>query len=345
MCYTDFVPLETFGLENPANSDGRAKRIALVGPTASGKTAVGILLAQRLDAEIISADSMQVYRRMDIGTAKPTPLEQRQVVFHAIDLVDPDQEWTLADYQRLGECVCGEIEARHRVPLIVGGTGLYVRALTTRLDIPAAPPDEALRAHWRGFALEYGNSALLAEVARIDPETAVRLHLNDIGRQIRALEVFAATGQTLTELHAENRANQSLEQPLLFGLHFADRETLYRRIDTRVEEMLAGEFLAEVSSLLASGYDACLKPLQALGYRQLTAFLAGECKLETAVAEIKQETRRFAKRQMIWFRGDKRIHWVAADDRSPEQIADEIYESLRIAGSSLQANEEGDRNI
>ena len=306
-------------------SEGLEKRIALVGPTASGKTAVGILLAQRMNAEIVSADSMQVYRRMNIGTAKPTPPEQRQAVFHGIDAADPDQDWTLADYQRLGEAVCEDITARGRVPLLVGGTGLYVRALTTRLDIPTAPPDEALRARWRGFAQVNGNPALLAEVARVDPDTAVRLHVNDIGRQIRALEVFAATGRTLTDLHRENQYRLSANNPLVFGLHFADRETLYARIVARVAQMLTEGFLDEVRGLLDCGYTPSLKSMRSLGYRHMTAFLAGEWGLEAAVAEMIQDTRRFAKRQLIWFRGDKRVQWIAADGKSNDQLADEIW--------------------
>lgn len=313
------------------------KRIALVGPTASGKTAVGILLAQRLNAEIVSADSMQVYRQMDIGTAKPTPDEQRQAVFHALDVANPDQEWTLADFQRLGEAACERIAERRHIPLIVGGTGLYVRALTTRLDIPAAPPDEDFRARWRGFAQEHGNEALQAEVARIDPATAARLHVNDIGRQIRALEVFAATGRTLTDLHAENQANQSTDQPLLYGLHFADREKLYERIDSRVDAMIAAGFLSEVRHLRECGYSAALKPMQALGYKQLNTFLAGDMSWDAAVAEMKQETRRFSKRQLIWFRGDKRVRWIDADDRTPEELADEI--SRKITSDHEEDNE------
>lgn len=307
---------------------GLAERIALVGPTASGKTVVGIHLAARLGAEIVSADSMQVYRQMDIGTAKPTLDEQQAAVFHAINVADPDQEWTLADYQRLGDAACWGIAARGQMPLIVGGTGLYVRALTTRLDIPIAPPNEAFRARWREFAATSGNAALLAEVARIDPDTAARLHVNDIGRQIRALEVYSATGQTLTQLHAENRARQSEEAPLLFGLAFTDRERLYERIDSRVDQMLDAGLLDEVRGLRERGYSAALKPMQSLGYRHMTAFLAGETDWEAAVATMKQDTRRFAKRQMIWFRGDKRVHWVAADGKSAEQLADEIFEFI-----------------
>lgn len=308
---------------------GLEDRIALVGPTASGKTAVGIHLAARLGAEIVSADSMQVYRQMDIGTAKPTLDEQRAAVFHAINVADPDQDWTLADYQRLGDAACQDIAVRGHVPLIVGGTGLYVRALTTRLDIPVAPPDEAVRAKWREFAETNGNAALLAEVARVDPDTAARLHVNDIGRQIRALEVYSATGQTLTELHAENRARQSGESPLLFGLAFTDRERLYERIDSRVDQMLRDGLPGEVRGLLERGYSAALKPMQSLGYRHMTAFLSGEMNWEASVAAMKQDTRRFAKRQMIWFRGGKHVQWVTADGKSAEQLTDEIYQYIK----------------
>jgi tRNA dimethylallyltransferase len=307
---------------------GLADRIALVGPTASGKTAVGIELARRLGAEIISADSVQVYRYLDIGTAKPTGAEQARAVFHALDVTDPDQDWTLADFQGLGERLCAEIAARGNVPLIVGGTGLYVRALTTRLDLPAVPPDEDLRARWREFARAEGNAALLSALARVDPETAARLHVNDVGRQIRALEVFALSGKTLTELHAENRARQVGDAPRLFGLSFEDRGALYARIDTRVDQMLADGLLDEVRALLARGYSAGLKPMASLGYRQMNAFLAGGCGWEAAVAAMKQETRRFARRQMIWFRADARIRWVEAGDRPPTDIADEIRREI-----------------
>ncbi len=307
---------------------GLADRIALVGPTASGKTAVGIALAQRLGAEIISADSVQVYRHLDIGTAKPDGQERAQAVFHALDVADPDEDWTLADFQRLGERLCPEIAARGNVPLIVGGTGLYVRALTTHLDLPAVPPDEAFRARRREFARVEGNAALLDALARVDPETAARLHVNDVGRQIRALEVHASLGKTLTELHTENRARQVGDAPRLFGLSFENRDALYARIDARVDQMLAGGLLDEVRALLARGYSAGLKPMASLGYRQMVAFLAGECGWEAAVAAMKQETRRFARRQMIWFRADARIRWVEAGDRPPADIADEIQRQI-----------------
>ena len=314
---------------------GLTDRVALVGPTAAGKTAVGILLAGRLGAEIVSADSMQVYRRMDIGTAKPTAEEQRQAVFHAVDVADPNDEWTLADFQELGNRACADIAGRGRVPLLVGGTGLYVRALTTLLDIPAAPPNEVLRQQWREFAETNGNAALLAEVARMDSETAARLHVNDVGRQIRALEVYAATGRTLTELHAGNRARQAAAgSPRLFGLRFDDRERLNERIHLRVDQMLADGFLGEVQHLLDAGYAAELKPMQALGYRHLAAFLRGDCDWNTAVETMKQDTRRFAKRQMIWFRGDPRVQWLDADGRDAESLADQIAELISGAAET-----------
>lgn len=313
---------------------GLTDRIALVGPTAAGKTAVGILLAGRIGAEIVSADSMQVYRRMDIGTAKPTAAEQSRAAFHGVDVADPDDEWTLADFQALGDRACADSAGRGHVPLIVGGTGLYVRALTTLLDIPAAPPNEALRQQWREFAETNGNSALWAEVARSDPETAVRLHVNDIGRQIRALEVYAATGRTLTELHSDNRAKQAAAgSPRLFGLR-ANRERLNERINLRVDQMIADGFLGEVQSLLDAGYAADLKPMQALGYRHLTAFLRGDCDWSAAVETLKQDTRRFAKRQMIWFRGDPRVQWLDTDGQDAESLTDQIAELISRAAQT-----------
>ncbi len=315
-------------------------RVALVGPTASGKTAVGVLLAQRLGAEIVSADSMQVYRRMDIGTAKPTAAEQSQATFHAINVANPDDEWTLADFQQLGDRACYETAPRGRIPLLVGGTGLYMRALTTRLDIPAVPPDDALREKWREFAETHGNARLLAEVAQIDPDAAARLHVNDIGRQVRALEVYAATGRTLTALHAENqaiqsKANQSGEYPQMFGLRFSDRNLLYQRIETRVDQMLSDGLLAEVQSLLDAGYSANLKPMQSLGYRHMTAFLAGETNWDTAIETLKQDTRRFAKRQMIWFRADPRVQWLDADGQTAEQLAEAIFSLTQKAAQTI----------
>lgn len=305
------------------------RRVALVGPTAVGKTAVGVALAQILGAEIVSADSMQVYRHMDIGTAKPTPAERAQAVFHGVDVVEPDQEWTLADFQRLGEAACAQIARRGRVPLIVGGTGLYVRALTTRLDIPETPPNEEFRARWQQIATERGNEFVQNELRRVDPVSAARIHVNDVKRLIRALEVREATGVPLSEWHRRNQAETSRLNVRLFGLNFVDRRRLYQRIENRVDGMLTAGMLDEVRGLLARGYERDLRPMQSLGYRQISTFLAGELGWEDAVAQTKQETRHFARRQLIWFRADRRIHWLDADGKTVEELAGEVAVRLQ----------------
>ena len=204
-----------------------------------------------------------------------------------------------------------EIAARGRLPLIVGGTGLYVRALTTRLDIPNVSPDEAFRARWRALAETEGNAALQAELARVDPAAAARIHGNDVCRMVRALEVHAATGVPLSEWHARNRAQGLRPRCPAVRPELCRPRPLYARIDARVDPMLADGFLDEVRGLLQAGYGRDLKPMQSLGYRHLAAFLAGEWDWETAVAELKRDTRRFAKRQLIWFRADPRIRWLA----------------------------------
>jgi tRNA dimethylallyltransferase len=315
MCYTSPVSRQ---------EESKPPRIALVGPTASGKTAVGVALAEILNTEIVSADSMQVYRRMDIGTAKPTAKERAQVQFHAVDVAEPDDDWTLADFQRLGEAVCDALETSDRPPLIVGGTGLYVRALTTNLDIPRTPPNEAFRERWRVLAEAHGSEFVRQALARVDLEAAQRIHVNDLKRQIRALEVYESTGVSLSEWHARNQAQEERRNVRLFGLDFADRRRLYAHIEARVDQMFANGFLDEVRGLLAAGYKRTLKPMQSLGYRQLTAFLDGEVAWEDAREQTKRETRHFARRQLIWFRGDARIHWLEAADKTPHQLAEEI---------------------
>ncbi len=315
---------------------GGVPRVAIVGPTASGKTAVGIALARIWGTEIVSADSMQVYQSMDIGTAKPTPAEQMQAKFHAIDVAAPDAPWTLADFQALGNTACDALAAQGRVPLVVGGTGLYVRALTTILDIPLTPPDAEFRAHWRALATEHGTAFVQRALSLADPQAAARIHVNDLGRLVRALEVFHATGVPLSEWHARNQAKTDRMNVTLFGLGFADRRGLYERIERRVDRMLADGLADEVRGLLAMGYGADLKPMQSLGYRQMAAMLAGEITETDAVDEIKRETRHFARRQLIWFRADPRIRWLEAGDQSAEKLAQEIASAL---GSDAQTTQ------
>lgn len=306
-------------------------KVALVGPTAAGKTAVGILLAQRFDAEIISADSVQVYRKLDIGTAKPTAEEQAAARFHLVDIIDPDRDWTLADMQEAASTAEADILSRGRRPLIVGGTGLYVRALTTQLDIPTVPPNEAFREQWRVLAEEHGNEYVHAELAKVDPPAAARIHVNDIKRAIRAMEVFAGTGTTLSALHAKNREEAADEPSLIIGLNYVDRRILYSRIEERVDIMIEQGLEAEVRDLLSAGYTADLKSMQSLGYRHMCEYLVGNMSLAESVDLLKRDTRHFARRQLIWFRGDNRVQWVFMDGKSYEEIADEIAETISKA--------------
>jgi len=303
-------------------------RIAIVGPTAAGKTAVGLALAQTLGTEIVSADSVQVYRGMDIGAAKPTPAEQERVRFHGVDVAAPDQEWTLADYQSLGESACQSLAAQGRPALVVGGTGLYVRALTTTLNIPQTPPDTAFRAQWQEAARAQGTAFVQAQLAQVDPEAAARIHVNDLGRLVRALEVFHATGVPLSEWHRRDREQTAKLNVRVFGIHYADRRLLYERIDARVHQMLADGLVDEVRALLTAGYGRSLKPMQSLGYRHMASFLAGEIGYTDAVDAMKRDTRHFARRQLIWFRADARTHWLDAGTLAPTQMADFIADAL-----------------
>ncbi len=317
-------------------------RVAIVGPTASGKTEVGIALARSLGTEIVSADSMQVYRGMDIGTAKPTAREQAQAVFHAINVARPDAAWTLADFQNLGSRACDDLADQGRVPLIVGGTGLYVRALTTTLDIPPMPPDEDFRARWRAVAGEQGTAFVQGELARVDPQAAARIHVNDLGRLVRALEVFHATGTPLSEWHARNKAKNEHANVLLFGLDFADRRELYARIEARVDGMIAGGLADEVRDLLADGYGPDLKPMRSLGYRQMAAMLAGETSQAQSRDDIKRETRHFARRQLIWFRADPRIRWLEAGGQSAEALAQQMASALHAHFQTTHKDRQSD---
>jgi len=261
---------------------------------------------------------------MDIGTAKPTSEEQASAVFHLIDVVDPNESWTLSDFQREGTAKCEEITARRHLPLIVGGTGLYSRALTQDLRIPITPPNPDLRDHWQTICDEAGTASLYAEVVKIDPEAAARIHVNDAKRLIRALEVYECQGRTISDLHAENKAQAEQYNVALFGLNYANRDLLYDRINERVDLMMQQGFLEEVERLLAMGYGSDLNPMQSLGYRHLTKVITGEATLAEAVDLLKRDTRHFARRQLIWFRADPRIHWIEMDNLTTEDAADRI---------------------
>ncbi|MDW8099057.1 MAG: tRNA (adenosine(37)-N6)-dimethylallyltransferase MiaA [Anaerolineae bacterium] len=291
--------------------------VAIIGPTAVGKTALSIELALAINGEIVSADSRQIYRYMDIGTAKPTPAERARVPHHLLDVVDPDQPMTLAEYQRLAYAAIEDIHRRGRVPLLVGGTGLYVRAVLEGLRIPEVPPDPKLRARLEAEARALGAEALHARLAALDPVAAARVDPRNVRRVIRALEVCLHAGRPISELQ---EAAPPPYRILRIGLTRPRRE-LYARIDARVDAMIAAGLMEEVRSLLARGYGPELPAMSGLGYRQICRYLAGEQTLEEAIREIKRKTRRFVHQQQTWFRpDDPRIHWFDLSQTPYEAI-------------------------
>lgn len=300
----------------------------IVGPTASGKTAASIALAKKLDAEIVSADSIQVYRGMDIGSAKPTMEERQGIPHHLMDAVDIDSpRFSVAEYRRMAEEAIEDIINRGKYPLIVGGTGLYVNSLIYPLNFTTVASDEKLRA--KLAALEQAQKgAVYALLKKEDPKAAERLHPNDTKRIIRALEVVRLTGKPIDDHGGDfaNSANAEIPyQPTIIGLTMP-REALYERINLRVDIMLEQGLLDEAKAIYDAGYDASLPALQGLGYKQLFKYFGGEYTLEQTIDAIKLETRRFAKRQLTWFRRDKRIIWFDISDYpDKDALNDAIY--------------------
>ena len=281
--------------------------IAIVGPTAAGKTALSIDLAETLGGEIVSADSRQIYRGMDIGTAKASPEERAAVPHHLLDVVDPDQVLTLAEYQRLAYAAIDAILDRGRLPFLVGGTGQYVHAVLEGWRIPEVPPDAAVRAALEAEAASQGAAALHARLARLDPAAAERIDYRNVRRVIRALEVCTIAGRPISELQTKSPPPYRVVQ---IGVT-RPRPELYAAIDARVDRMIAAGLVDEVRGLAAAGYGWELPAMTGLGYRQIGGYLRGECRLEEAIAAVKQGTRRFVQQQYNWFGlSDPAIRWV-----------------------------------
>ena len=286
----------------------KPKLLCLLGPTAVGKTEISIQLAQRLKAEIVSVDSRQIYRQMDIGTAKPTLEEQQAVQHHLIDCVDITQPFSVADYQALADNAIIDIQNRGKQVLLVGGAGLYFRAIVDGLfEGPGA--DVSLRKRLEQEAAQQGVDTLHNRLRACDPESAERIHPNNLTRVIRALEVYELTGIPMSE-HQQQWQPENQRYPFLAFNLTMPREQLYQRIEQRVDKMLENGLIAEVESLLAAGYPRDTCALQSFGYKELIAYLDGKCTYLEAIDQLKQNTRRFAKRQLTWFRKDKRIEWV-----------------------------------
>lgn len=294
--------------------------IVIVGPTASGKTAIAVELAERIDAEIINADSMQIYRGMDIGTAKPTPEERERAVFHLLDRVEPDTQYSVAEWKTEAETAFETISRRGRRVIICGGTGLYIRSLLEDWTLAKTPENPELREALRAELRQEGANVLHERLRTVDPATAERLHPNDGVRIVRALEVYQVTGKPISLWQAEDRQARAIRPAHYFGLDLP-RPELYKRIDARVETMVAQGLEEEVKTLQSKGYPPLLSALKSLGYREILATLNGEMDRETAIATIKQSTRQYAKRQLTWFRADKRIEWVEVSGKSANEVA------------------------
>jgi len=286
--------------------------VILAGPTASGKTSLSIELATRISAEVVNADSMQVYRRMEIGTAKPTLDERRIVPHHMIDVADPDEPFDAARYLNTAAPLIEDMQNRGKVALVVGGTGLYMRVLTRGL-CQGPPSNPEVKRRLLAEEKSKGLGELYLDLVRTDPESAARIHRNDWQRIIRALEVFHTGGVPLSLLQKGHGFRDRIFPAVKVFIN-RDRETLFERIDRRVDRMLEAGLKEEVEELLALGYSAELKSMQSIGYKQMTAHLAGTISIQDAVFQIKRETRHYAKRQITWFRGDCEFKCFSAED-------------------------------
>jgi len=293
-------------LEEHVSGNNLPAVVVVVGPTASGKSELAVRLAEQLDGEVVNADSMQVYRGMTIGTAMPSEELLQRAPHHLLGIVSPDVNFTAADFQIDARRVIGEVHARGRMPIVVGGTGLYIRALLGGLaESPGG--DESYRAELADLADREGNLILLEQLRAVDPVTATRLHVNDRFRIIRALEVYHQSGRPFSAY--QNGFVQEWCRSLKFGIDVS-RDELYRRINNRVEQMISDGLVEEVQGLLAAGYHSGLKSLRSIGYKEICAYLAGSLSLAEATELIKRDSRRYAKRQLTWFKKEPDINWV-----------------------------------
>lgn len=281
--------------------------IVICGPTALGKTSIAIDLARTFNGEIVGADSMQIYRHMNIGTAKPTPYEQSRVPHHMIDIVDPDEPFDARRFAIMAHEKIMDLHARRVTPFVIGGTGLYIKALLHGL-FEAMPADRDVRARLKQEAEIHGTGFLHKRLSQQDSATAKRIHPNDTYRILRALEVYELTGKPITELQSEHRFTDKPFRVVKIGLHM-DRDIIYDRINHRVDAMIDSGLVDEVKGLLGMGYSADLKSMQSIGYRHMVDFIEGHSSWEEALRTLKRDTRRYAKRQLTWFKADSAIVW------------------------------------
>ena len=301
--------------------------IGVCGPTASGKTAVAVELCKRINGEVVSADSMQVYRGMDILSAKPTKEEMGGVTHHLIDCVEPTRKYNASSYREEANAVISEIRARGKVPVLCGGTGLYIDALIRGMRL-SEKADEALRDELKTIAARENGPEILHEMLKnVDPESAEKYPAGDVRRVIRSIEIYRLTGMTRARQEEIDARAPNAYDARLFALRWP-RETLYRRIDARVDEMISRGLINEVSALIQAGENAHPTAVQAIGYKEIAAALRGECAMSDAIVRMKTATRNYAKRQMTWFQRDSSLRWIDAEGKCSAEIADEIQNQL-----------------
>lgn len=304
--------------------DGKENLIVIVGPTAVGKTAVSIDLAKKINGEIISADSMQIYKYMDIGTAKVSKEEMENIPHYMLDIVYPDEDFTVAEYKEKAEYYIHKINMSGKIPIIVGGSGLYLNSIVYELKFTRVETNEEFRKKYNQIADTYGNQYIYDELCKVDPLSAQRINPNDRKRIIRALEIFHETGKPMSYYNKDFRKEVDKYNLAMFGLTM-DRRKLYPRINKRVDEMIEKGLIEEVQKLLDMGYTKDLVSMQGIGYKEIIPYLEGKIELDKAIEILKRNTRRFAKRQLTWFRRDNRIEWI---DVSQFDSIDEVTEFI-----------------
>lgn len=296
------------------------KTVFIVGPTASGKTDLGIKLAKRLDGEIVSADSMQIYKNISIASAVPSVEEMDGIKHYLLEFLEPEREFSVADYVGLARNAVKEINSIGKLPIVVGGTGLYINSLADNIAFTDEPENSAVREELSKRFCEVGGEKMLAKLAEIDPRTAEKLHPSDKKRIIRAFEVYHLTGKTITEQKEISRTGDKIIDPCIIGITYRDREKLYERINRRVDIMLEKGLEQEARQAYQR---ACGGAFQAIGHKELFGYFKGDCSLGEAAESLKMQTRRYAKRQLTWFNKDKRIHWLYADEEKDMPAAAE----------------------
>lgn len=304
------------------------KKIPLIvvpGATASGKTALGIALAQQFGGEVVSADSMQIYKQMNIGTAKPTIEEMQGVAHHLLDFVAPDTPFSVADYTALAHEVIADIHQRGKVPVLVGGTGLYINSVVNDVTFGETDINQQRRDELETLARQQGGEALLRLLEQVDPLSAKSIHPNNQRRIIRAIEFYEQTGVPISEHQMQTRQVQSRYAPILIGILW-ERDVLYRRIDQRVDFMLEAGLLEEVQGLMRQGYTKQMNSMKGIGYKEVMDYFRGLTTYEEMVRILKRDSRRYAKRQLTWFRRDARIHWIPAGGHMVEEAVRYVRE-------------------